>query len=128
MTSRPLHINKKGEGSHTSLILMIVMVSITVGGIMIFYDFQRTSAAVPRNILDNSFERQQNDLVFVSVVGRDTTGRNMSGIRFQVRYEGDEKLSINDSFIQIRMPDSIADLKYRDGTLERDSGVGYYTQ
>lgn len=120
--------NNKGY-SQTTLILFIVMTIITVGGLTVMIEFQRGAGSGASRLInsDESTQRTGN-LDFVNVVGMDLVGRNISGVRFQVRYEGEGKLRINDSFVQIRMGQSIADLEYRDGDLVRDTATGYYTQ
>jgi len=122
MTTR----HKQGD-SHTSLILLIVMVSITVGGVFVFVEFQQNAAAAPGRILASNTAEQRESFTILNVVGIDVDGRDIAGVRFQVQYTGGGKLPINDSFIQIRMQDSIADLQYREGDLVRDAGTGYYT-
>ena len=116
--------------SHTSLILLIVMISITVSGAAILYSFQQRTAAVPISILSESLNEGANGLVVTNVIGTDDAGNDLSAMRIQVRYEGEGEgeLDINDTYIKIRMDDSQADLRYRNGTLERDIGSGFYTQ
>jgi hypothetical protein len=126
-TSR-LPPRSRAAQSHTALILLIVMISVTVGGIALLYDFQQRAAAVPSAMSQGFIAENEDDLTVVNVIGTDAAGRNLSGVRIQVRYDGEGELDINDTFIQIRMDESTADLRYRDGTLERSIAEGYYTQ
>ena len=104
------------------------MISITVSGAAILYSFQQRTAAVPSSILSESLNEGANGLVVTNVIGTDDAGNNLSAMRIQVRYEGEGELDINTTYIKIRMDDSQADLRYRNGTLVRDIGSGFYTQ
>lgn len=123
-----MKIQQRQGDSHTSLILLIVMVSITVGGIAVFIEFQQNAAATPGRMLAETTAEQQKDFEILNVIGNDVSGKDISGVRFQVEYSGTGKIALNESFIQIMVDESIADLQYRDGDLVRDINTGYYTE
>jgi archaellin len=118
------------SSSHTSLILMIVMISITAGGAYIFFEHAASYRSAPTASVreTTSAAATADDLAIVNVVATPVASNNVSYIRIQVRYTGNEKLPLNQTFIQIKTDESTADLHFRNGTLTRSVSNGYYTE
>jgi hypothetical protein len=115
--------------SHTVLILFIAGLIITVGGIVVIQEVTQTIRQTPGAIQgqDNTLTGDD-ELQITNIVGTNVENETYRYIRVQVAYEGDEKLSLNDTFIQVSTGSSVADLKYRNGTPERDTDEGFYTE
>jgi hypothetical protein len=111
---------------HSALILLITLLVMTTGGVLIFYQFAGETQQVPL-----AMRRQSDDigdLVLVNVVGSNIVDNSYKHVQIQVRYEGDEPLALNDTFIQLSTQTSSADLAYREGEPVRDEETGFYTQ
>jgi hypothetical protein len=114
--------------SHTSMILLIVVLGITTAGVLIMTQEGQNFLNKPQASVREGVQPSVNDLTFVSVVGHNVTAEEITVLRFQIKYEGDDELVLNESFIQFQTEESTADLRYRNGTLAKSIADGYYTQ
>ncbi len=115
--------------AHTPLILLIVGLSITALGIGVFYAQEQRFAQGQRSQLDAVvLDARPEELVVVSIVGQDVSAGDVNTLRIQVRYDGEGELPLNETYIQVKTKDSIADLQYRNGTTYRSVPDGFYTR
>jgi archaellum component FlaG (FlaF/FlaG flagellin family) len=113
---------------HGTLILFISLLIITVGGIAVFYEVTSDLKEGAQRLQSNTEQENTNDeLELVSSVGYSVQNDTFKYVRFQVRYEGEGSLNLNDTFVQVRTDTSIADLRYRNGTTTRNVNTGFYT-
>lgn len=113
--------------SHNSIILLIVVLGITTAGVVIMTDESNQFLRQPRTAQKEAVA-EIGTLTIVSVVGHNVTSENINAVRFQVQYTGDGEILLNDTLIELRTDDSVADMQYRNGTLTRSVTDGYYTQ
>ncbi len=107
---------------------MIVFISITVGGVFVLNSQEQMLRDGARTKAQEAITTAAtDDLAIINVVGHEVSGRNISYVRFQVQYDGEGELPLNETLIQLRTRKTTADLQYRNGTLERSVAEGYFT-
>jgi archaellin len=106
---------------------MITMLIITIGGIAAFYESTKGVEQQARQEQRSYSATETPDLTLVSATGSDPSQDSVRYIRIQVRYDGEGALNLNDTFIQLRTSQSVADLTYRNGSLTRSESSGFYT-
>lgn len=113
--------------AQTTLILLVALLVVTSGGVMVFNAVVQDLQGIPSAAAND--QQFTEDIALVNVIGTnisaDDTYKHM---RIQVRYDGDDPLNLNDTFIQVRTTTSTADLWYRNGTTQRDVSNGFYTE
>lgn len=114
--------------SHTALIGMIVAMVVTAGSILVFSEITQSVQSKGNAIAQGENSKSDQGLVLVNTIGTNVQNDTFSYTKFQVRSESDEQLNLNDTFIQIRTDQSVADLQYRNGTAQRSEINGFYTK
>lgn len=115
--------------SHTSLILLIAVLIITMGGVLVITEVaQQDQLTAKSTRAQQTRQDQSGSLILVNTIGYNITNDTYKYAKIQVRYEGDDPLDLNDTLIQVRTRATTADLYYRNGTTERDVASGFYTQ
>ena len=114
----------------TQLIAIIAALIVTAGGVVILYEVSQNYQAGTKTVAkqQTTDTKKSEDLVLVNIVGTNVSNDGVKYVHFQVRYDGEGTLNLNDTLIQLRTGTSITDLHYRNGTTVRDSASGFYTQ
>jgi len=117
--------------SQTTLIMFIVMMIITVGGILIMNEVNQNAqqkAAATSSGTSAGTTTSHPDMTLVNTVGTSIQSNTYKYVQMQVRYSGKERLNLNDTTIIVSTDKSQATLQYRNGTTYRDTQNGFYTQ
>lgn len=110
--------------SHTTLILFITFLIITVGGIAVIVEVKQNyeQRGMTANVVEDG-----DSLVLINAIGYNISDESFRYSRLQVRYDGEGALNLNDTHVQLRTTSSVADLYYRNGTATRNETSGFYT-
>ena len=105
------------------------MLIVTTGGVLVVYEISSNYRDRGQQVTKEAPTTARSDeLDVVSVIASNITDDGVKHVRFQVVYEGDGTLALNDTLIQLRTDLSISDLHYRNGTTNRSVTDGFYTQ
>ena len=114
--------------NHNTLIGVIVTVLVAVGVVAITRGMFDDLTGTAEYRQDRIEEGWVQELSVVNVMGTNITKDGIKYVRIQVRNDGAGALDLNDTLIQLRTTKTIADLTYRNGTLEPSEAEGFYTK
>jgi hypothetical protein len=101
--------------AHTTMIMLIAVLAVTTAGVVVFYQITGEAQQTANNI-----QNQQDDaspsLEIVNIIASDIEDDTYHDINIQIEYTGDEQLALNETFIQIRTEQSVADIYYGNNT------------